>query len=182
MMDFLLDVDWEEVFALSISPLEGIVRISIVYLFLFFLIRFVLKREAASLGISDLLVVVLIADAVQNAMSDDYRSVTDGLILGSTLIFWNWVLSYAAMRWQPVRRILLPAPLLLVRYGEMIKHNLSQEHLTEEEIFSTLRENGIEDIKDVKFAFMETDGRISVIPKEGKESQPPSPRDEQRAA
>ena len=59
---------------------------------MFALLRFVLKREAGTLAITDLLVVVLIADAAQNAMADDYRSVPDGLLLVATIVFWSYAL------------------------------------------------------------------------------------------
>lgn len=176
MLDWLLDIDFRQLFVPSISPLEGILRISIVYLSIFFTLRFVLKREAASLGISDLLVVVLIADAVQNAMADSYTSVTDGLILAGTLVFWDWFLSYAAMRWRTARVIIRPAPLLLIRDGRIIWHNLGKEHLTEDELLSQLRLQGVESVDEVKLAFMETDGRISVIPRQGHPSHPDSDR------
>ncbi|MBI2954939.1 MAG: DUF421 domain-containing protein [Chloroflexi bacterium] len=171
MLDWLISIDLVEIFAPTMSPLEAVLRISVVYLFLFSLLRVVLKREAAAIGITDLLVVVLIADAVQNAMADEYRSVTDGLVLGATLVFWDWALSYAAARWRRFGRVIRPAPLLLVRNGEPIWDNLRKEHLTEEELASHVRLQGLERIEDVKYAFMETDGRISVIPKEGNQSQ-----------
>ncbi len=125
-----------------------------------------LKREAGQLGITDLLVIVLIADAVQNAMADEYRSVTNGLILAATLVFWNWFLDVAAFRWRRVRRMVRPAPSLLVRDGQIIWSDLRKEYLTEEELLSNCRLQGVEGPEDVKFAFMEMDGRISVIPKE----------------
>ena len=168
ILDFLFSIDYRSLLTPSMSPLESILRISVVYLFLFFLMRTVLKREAASLAITDLLVVVLIADAMQNAMANDYRSLTDGLVLGGTLVFWDWFLSYAAMR-----RLIRPAPLLLIRDGQVMPHSLRQEHLTEEELASHLRLQGIERVEDVKYAFMEMDGRISVIPRDGKSSHQP---------
>jgi uncharacterized membrane protein YcaP (DUF421 family) len=70
------------------------VRGSTVYLTLFFLLRIVLRRESGGMGITDLLVIVLLADAVQNAMAGDYHSVPDGLLLGATLIFWSFALDW----------------------------------------------------------------------------------------
>lgn len=168
MPDFIFGVDWRELFVPQVPLLESIVRMSVVYLFLFGLFRLVLKREAASLSISDLLVVVLVADAVQNAMGGDYNTITDGLILAATLVFWDWFLSYAALRWRGFRRVIRPAPLLLVRDGQPIVANMRKELLTEEELLSNLRLQGVENLDQVKFAFMEMDGRISVIEKEGK--------------
>lgn len=169
-------IDWGSMLVPTKPILESFLRISIVYLFLVGLFRLILKRESADIYITDLLVLVLIADAVQNAMADDYQSVPDGLVLASTLIFWNWFLSYASMRWRRVRRVLLPAPLLLVRNGEMIKANMRKEHLTPEELMSQLRLQGVERLEDVKYVFMEMDGRISAIKKEGDQDQRQEPR------
>ncbi len=163
MPGFLSEVDWQSLFVPQVPLLESILRMSVVYLFLIGLFRVVLKREAASLSISDLLVVVLVADAVQNAMAGSYNTVTDGLILASTLVFWDWFLSYAAMRWRGFRRILRPAPLLLIRNGQIIWSNLGKELLTEEELVSNLRLQGVNKVNQVEYAFMEMDGRISVI-------------------
>lgn len=163
MPDFIFGVNWRELFVPQVPLLESIVRMSVVYLFLYSLFRLVLKREAASLGISDLLVVVLVADAVQNAMGGEYTTITDGLVLASVLVFWDWFLSFAALRWRGFRRMVRPAPLLLIRDGQIIWSNMRKELLTEEELMSNLRLRGVESPDEVKYAFMEMDGRISVI-------------------
>nr|MBP7571903.1 DUF421 domain-containing protein [Acidobacteriota bacterium] len=75
-----MGVDWGRVFAFDTPWLEIVVRGTAIYLGLFLLLRLVLKRQAGTVGITDLLVIVLIADAAQNAMADDYRSVPDGLL------------------------------------------------------------------------------------------------------
>lgn len=89
-----------------------------------------------------------------------------------------WALSYAAAHWRGVRRVIRPAPLLLVRNGEPIWSNLKKEQLTAEELLSHVQLQEIERLDDVKYAFMETDGRISVIRKEGKQSQGAMDRDQ----
>ena len=86
-------VDWQAVLLPHTPLLEIFVRGSLTYLGLFLLLRVLLKREAGSLGITDTLLVVMLADAAQNGMADDYRSVTDGLVLVATLIFWNVLLN-----------------------------------------------------------------------------------------
>jgi uncharacterized membrane protein YcaP (DUF421 family) len=82
-------IQWDRLLTLTVSPVELFIRGTVVYLFVFVLMR-VLRREPGTVGIADLLMVVLIADASQNAMSADYQSVTDGLILASTIMFWNY--------------------------------------------------------------------------------------------
>src|SRR5678816_1665524 len=81
-------VEWDKLFVFTISPLELFIRGSIIYLFILVLMR-ALRREPGTVGIADLLMVVLIADASQNAMAGEYHSILDGLILVLTIVFWN---------------------------------------------------------------------------------------------
>src|ERR1700749_2698388 len=99
-MEALLRIDWNSVFVPTVSLLEIVLRGTLVYLLLFFLMR-VLRREAGALGISDLLVVVLIADAAQNAMSSDYKSITEGAVLVGTIIFWDYSLDWLGYKVPP---------------------------------------------------------------------------------
>lgn len=163
-MNALLEIDWKAVFIPSIHLAEIFLRGTIVYLFIFFLLR-VLRREAGALGISDLLVVVLIADAAQNAMASEYKSITEGLFLVATIVFWDYALDWLGYRFPKVRRLLHPAPLLLVKDGRMLRRNMRQELITEEELMGLLREQGIENIKEVKKCYLEGDGHISAIKK-----------------
>ena len=84
-MTALPPIDWAAVFTPAVHPLEIFVRGSVVFLFIFAVLR-ISRRQVGSLGISDLLVIVLIADAAQNAMASDYKSITDGLVLISTIL------------------------------------------------------------------------------------------------
>jgi uncharacterized membrane protein YcaP (DUF421 family) len=125
----------------------------------------------------DLLLIVLIADAAQNAMASDYKSVPEGLVLCGTLIGWNYLLDWLAFRSPTLRRWLEPAPLALVRHGRIQRKNLRQELITEEELRSHLREQGVSDLQQVEIAYMEPDGMISVIKAvQGQDGPPPSPR------
>lgn len=159
----ILEVNWKEIFVPNMSLLEIIVRGSLTYLSLFALMRFVLKREAGAVGIADLLMVVLIADAAQNAMASNYRSVPEGIILVATIIFWNYALDWISYHVPAVRRIIQPQPLLLVRDGRMHKRNMRRELITEEDLRAELREHGVEHLAEIKEARMEEDGHISVI-------------------
>lgn len=161
-------MNWHDMFALTVSPLELIVRGTAVYLALFLLLRFLLKREAGSMGITDLLLLVLLADAAQNAMAGEYKSITDGLILVCTIVGWNYLLNYLAFKFPFFRRIVLPSKLQLVRDGKLIRQNLRRERITEEELMSEIRTAGCEDLGGVKAAYIEPDGMISVITYEGK--------------
>ncbi len=165
-MDNIFSFDWGKTFGLDTPILEIIVRGSITYLALFAMLRFVLKREAGAVGITDLLVIVLIADAAQNAMAADYKSITDGLILVATIIFWSFALDWLGYHVPAIERFVRPPPLSLVKDGQMIRLNMRKELITENELMSMLRQQGIEKLDEVKKAYMEGDGRISIVKKD----------------
>lgn len=160
----LIQVDWKSVFVPALSLWEIVLRGSIIYLFLFFLFR-VLRREAGQLGISDLLVVVVIADAAQNALGSDYKSITEGVVLVVTIVGWDYLLDWLGYRFPFFRPILKPQPLLLIKDGKIVKQNLRRQMISEEELKSELREQGVDNFEDVKCSYMESDGRISVVKK-----------------
>ena len=164
-MNWLLKVKWDEAFVPTMSVAEIFLRGTLIYLLLFAFMRF-MRREAGGIGITDLLVVVIIADAAQNAMSGEYKSITEGVILILTIGFWDYLLDrlgYASPRFE---RLLRPAPLLLIKDGRVQRRNLRKEMMTDEELESQLREHGVEDASEVKLAYLEGDGRVSVIERE----------------
>jgi uncharacterized membrane protein YcaP (DUF421 family) len=165
-------VDWTAVFAPHTPLLEIFVRGSLIYLGLFLLLRVVLRRESGTLGIADLLLVVLIADAAQNGMADDYRSVSDGLLLVATIIFWSVLLNWLSFRFPLLQRLLKPGKILLVKNGRMLKANMQKELLTAGELMSAVRLNGLADLSQVREAYMEPSGNISIICFEQEQSPP----------
>jgi len=170
MMNTFWQIDWHSVFVPSVSLVEIFLRGTLVYFFLFIVLR-ILRREAGAIGISDLLVVVLIADAAQNAMASDYKSITEGIVLVGSIVFWDYFLDWLGYRFQVIQRLLRPAPLLLIRDGRIQRRNLRQEMITIEELLGQLREQGVEKVEEVKKCYLEGDGRISVIKKESKDHQ-----------
>jgi len=150
-------------FRLGLSPLELFVRGSAIYWFLFLLFRFVLRRDAGAIGIADILLLVLVADASGNAMDGGYETVADGFVLVATIVGWNWAVDWASYRNAAIRRFASPAPLVLVRRGSIQWRNLRREFVTVSELMAHLREQGIDKLADVKIARMEHDGAISVI-------------------
>ena len=161
-MDSLLQIDWKSVFVPEVALLEIVLRGTFVYLLLFFVLR-VLRREAGALGISDLLVVVLIADAAQNAMASEYKSVTEGAVLVGTIVAWDFLLDWLGYRFPAVQRLLRPAPLPLIKDGRVLRQNLRKEMITMEELLGQLREQGVERVEEVKRCCLEGDGHVSVI-------------------
>ncbi len=167
-MEHLVGVDWAKTLFPDTPLLEIFLRGSILYLALFLLLRVVLKREGGALGVTDLLVVVLIADAAQNAMGDDYTSIPDGVLLVATIIFWSHVLNWLGYRFSCLQRFVRPGPLPLIRHGRLLHRNMRQELVTEGELRSQLRLRGVGDPAGVKVAYMEGDGRISVVGRNGR--------------
>lgn len=158
-----MGVDWSEIFGLSVSPWELIIRGTAMYLFLFALFRVVIRRRIGAVGMADVLILVIIADAAQNGMSGEYRSVTDGAILIGTIISWNVAIDWLNYRVPALQDWLQPPPILLVRDGRILHRNLRHEFVTEQELKSKLRENGVEDVSQVAKAHLESDGSVSVI-------------------
>ena len=155
--------DWQELFGLSVSPLEMVVRGSAMYWFLFLLFRIVVRRRVGAVGISDILLLVIIADAAQNAMAGEYRSVTDGCILVGTIVGWNVVVDWLTYVSPRLRKILEPPPLLLIDRGRLLRRHLHHELINEEELRAKLREHGVTDYVQVNKAYVETDGRFTVL-------------------
>ncbi|MBL1263564.1 DUF421 domain-containing protein [Candidatus Methylomicrobium oryzae] len=164
-MNEVYGIDWKSIFVPSFLQIgEIFLRGTIVYLFIFFVFR-VLRRESGELGVSDLLVVVLIADAAQNAMANEYKTVTEGLVLVVTLAFWDYFLDWLSYRFPPFRRLLRPAPIILIKDGRLQRRNLRKQMISEDELMGVLREQGVERVEEVKRSYMEDDGTISIIKK-----------------
>lgn len=162
-MDFFGPIDWHGVFVPDNPLLGTVLRGSLVYLAFFALPRVVLKRQSGSMAITDLIVVVLIADAAQNAMTSGYHSVPDGIILVATIIGWNYFLDWLAFRHAWFGHLIYTSPLALVENGKILRKHLREVLISIDELMSQLREPGVDEVKDVKRAYMEGDGRVSVI-------------------
>lgn len=161
-MSVLLDLDWSRIFVPSEPILETIIRGSCMYLSLFVMLR-LFRRQIGALGPADLLVLLLIADAAQNGMADDYTSVTDGLILVGTIVFWEYVIDWLSYHSPAFKRLAEHPPRPLVNSGAVLNENLSRELLTFDELLSQLRQKGVEGPAAVKDCRIEGDGHVSVI-------------------
>ena len=158
----MFQVDWQALFGFDASVAELVIRSSVMYWFLFVMFRFVLRRDVGAVGVADVLLIVIIADASQNGMSGDYRSITEGFVVAGTLIFWNVVFDWAGFHSKRFERFAEPAPLQLIRDGRLLEGNMKREWLTEDELMSKLRLQGVERPDEVRWAYMETDGQLSV--------------------
>jgi uncharacterized membrane protein YcaP (DUF421 family) len=158
-----MGIDWHSVFVPSLGIAEIVLRGTVMYLALFAILRFIGRRQAGHFGPADLLVIVLIADAAQNGLGKEYGSVTEGIVLVLTIVAWEYTFDWLAWRYPILRPYLKPPALTLVRDGKVLASALRQEMLSEEELRSQLREQGVEEVSEVKLARLEGDGRLSVI-------------------
>ena len=157
-----MGIDWQEIFIPAGSLLAIFVRGTIIYLVLFATMRLLPRRTIGTMGASDVLVIVLIADAVQNGMSDEYKSVTEGLFLAAVIFGWTFFIDWLDHRF-PEWQLASAGPLPLIRNGRMLRRNMDREHITEDELMSQLRLHGQDSPDHVAKAFVEGDGHVSVI-------------------
>ena len=161
-MNTLFQVDWQALFLPHLSVVELFLRGSLVYLALFGILRILPSRQVGAVGVSDLLVVLLFANAAQNAMVSNYSSITDGLILLMTIVGWSYLFNWLGYQFPRVQRFLTPPPLLLVKDGQVIQQNLERGLISKRELMSQLRQQGVHSLNKVKKAYIEGDGRLSV--------------------
>lgn len=160
----LVGIDWEKMFVPSMSLWEIILRGTLTYWFCFLYIRF-FRRGAGQLAISDLLLITLISDASQNAMAGEYTSVTEGFVLVGMLVFWDYSINWLGYRSVFFSKIGEPEPVLLIKNGVMQRQNMKKEMITTDELTGMLREQGIDNLEDVKTCYIEGSGNISVVEK-----------------
>ena len=151
----------------SMSPLEIFIRGTIMYWCLFLMLRFLLRRDTGSAGISGILFVVLLGDAAQNAMIGNGHTVVDGGVLIATLAAWNLLLDWLGIHFKAIARLTEAPPILLVRNGRLVDRNMRRELVTREEIEAGLRNKGLESFDRVEAMYMEGDGSFSIIKSRG---------------
>lgn len=155
-------------FSLDVNGWSIVARTVIVYAALLLGLRLAGKRELGQMTPFDLVVILLIANAVQNAMVGPDTSVTGGLIAAGVLILGNYGLAQARERLPWLRRAVEGTPTLLINDGKLVWQHLRQEGLDEDEVLMAIREHGVADVKDVRMAVLETDGSISIVPADAK--------------
>jgi uncharacterized membrane protein YcaP (DUF421 family) len=163
----ILGFDVVKAFTPDVSLFEIVVRGVIMYLAIFILLRVVLRGRTGSMTTSDVLVLVIISDAAQNAMSSSYTSITDGIVLVGTIVGMSWLIDWLGFHVAFMRRFVHPERKPLVVNGRVIRKSLAQELMTEDELMTQLRLQGVDEIQLVKAAFLEGNGEISVIKRAG---------------
>jgi uncharacterized membrane protein YcaP (DUF421 family) len=140
--------------------LRGIV----LYAFIVFILRVIGRRELSSLSAIDLVLLIVLGDAVQQGLTQDDYSVTGALIVVATIALMTVAASWLNFRFRPLRRVMEGEPIVLIENGRPIERNLRRERLTLQELAESARLQQVENLEDVRLAVLETNGKISVIP------------------
>ena len=148
----------------SVNVLELAVRGVVIYAALLVALRVFGKREVGQFTLYDLVFILLVANALQPAMTGPDSSVTGGLVLIVSLVAANWIVGRLD-RLPAVHRLFTPVPAVIIRDGSYVQHTLDREGVTQDECEMAIREHGLEGAKDVKLGVLEADGTISVVPK-----------------
>lgn len=141
-----------------------VVRIVVVYVALLIGLRLAGKREIGQMTLFDLVVLLLLANAVQNAMVGPDTSLTGGILAAFVLLILNALVAQLRLRFPFLRRLIDGSPTLLVLHGKMLSHNLQREGLDMDTLETALREHGLIEISEVEMAVLEKDGTISIVP------------------
>jgi uncharacterized membrane protein YcaP (DUF421 family) len=147
----------------NISLLEVALRTVIIYMVVLIGIRLTGKREVSQMAPFDLVLLLLLANAVQNAMTGPDTSLTGGLVGACTLLIVNLIITRVSSRSRKLRKALEGTPTVLIHKGELVGKNLAKEYIAREELEQALREHGVSAIGDVGLAVLEVDGSISVL-------------------
>lgn len=141
------------------------IRAIVLYVFVVFVMRVVGRRELSSLTAIDLVLLIVMGDAIQQGLTQDDYSVTGAVIVISTFAVLQVASSYLSFRFRPVRSILEGRPVVLIDDGELVAGNLRRERLTHDDVKEEMRLQQIASFDDIRWAILEANGRISFVEK-----------------
>ena len=150
-----------------------IVRAVVVYVFLLLLLRLTGKRQVGQLAPFDLVLLLVLSNAVQNAMNGGDNSITGGLILATTLVGLNWVVGWLTYRSKWLEALIEGRPVILIHDGKIYPRALKSVQMTMHELKASLRAAGCAGEEEVRFAVLENNGHVTVIPMEKKSDAQP---------
>ena len=162
-MNFIPE-DWASIFRPETALLEQVARGSALYFGILVLMRVMPRRTGGELATMDLIFILLIAEAAARSMGE-YHTVADGFVLIATIMAWNYLVYAISYRVRFLEKLVSAPPLQVIRDGRLLRRNMRREFLTDEELMSHLREQGIDRFEDVKSAFVEGEGKITAVPK-----------------
>jgi uncharacterized membrane protein YcaP (DUF421 family) len=147
----------------DISIVEKVLRAGVVYAFLLVAFRLCGKRQLGQLSAFDLVVLLLISNVLQNAMIGDDNSLSGGIIGAVTILVLNSLVAYLTFRFKRVDRVVEHSLTVLIRHGRIIRDNLRRERLGPRDLRAALRHHGGVSRRDIRYAFLEEDGHVSVV-------------------
>ena len=153
--------------------MEIVLRSAAVFVFLWFLTRVIGKKELAEISSFELVLLVVIGDLVQQGVTQEDMSVTGAILAVGTIALLVVTMSYVSFRWKRVDRVVEGIPVVVVSDGRLVTESMKIERLTEDEVVSAAREQGIGDVTDVRFGVLEPDGKFSFV-RFDREHAPPS--------
>ena len=169
--------EWGEIFRPSTPIAEIVVRGTVMFLAIFAMMRISGQRESGVHSLTDLLVVVLVAEAAAHGMAGEASGIVDSVLLVATILAWSVGLDAIAYRWPRVAPLLKPRARPLIVDGRVDRRALRREFMQHEELLAELRLHGITDVRDVSRAYLEGNGAVSVIRADrGESDDPPTPR------
>ena len=147
--------------------MDIVLRAVVAYVFVLFLMRVVGRRELSSMEPSDVILLVVIGDLVQNGVTQSDYSVTGIVLAAGTIGLLATLTAFVTFRWSRIRNVIEGEPVILVEDGKLIERNMKHERLTLEEVMEQARlQQGVESLGDVRWAVLETSGSISIVKKE----------------
>jgi uncharacterized membrane protein YcaP (DUF421 family) len=149
------------------TPMDALIicgKTAIVYVFLVLGLRLLGKRQLGQMNIYDLVLIIVLANAVQNAMVGSDSTLVGGLLAAVTLLVMNRVFTFIMARSEKVETFMAGEPLLIVNDGQILPDRCAREGISREQIMAALREHGIEKLQDAHMCVLEVDGAISVVP------------------
>lgn len=149
---------------LSVPWWELILRGVVVYFFVLVLLRVTGKRQVGQLAPFDLVLLLILANAVQNSMNGGDNSMIGGLVSATTLIAVNYVVGLATFRSKKLEAFVEGRPIVLIHNGKLFEEVLQRAQLTHHELNAALREAGCSCVDTVRLAVLENNGSISVVP------------------
>jgi uncharacterized membrane protein YcaP (DUF421 family) len=152
---------WLMVFGIETPIFELIVRGTILYLAILTFMR-ILPRIGGDLAMMDIAFLLLIAEAGAHGMGE-HKTIGDSILMIATLIGWNYLLNFLSFHIPFIERLISGAPLQIVQNGRLMRSNMRREYLTQDELMAQLRRQGIESLEDVKAAYIEGGGQLTVI-------------------
>jgi uncharacterized membrane protein YcaP (DUF421 family) len=148
-----LETPWYELF----------IRGTCIFFFMLIIMKVWGKKHLGEMAAFDFILLLFISEAVQNSLVDDDKSIFGGMIVIATFLFWNSLLNKLTYRFRKLEKIIDGVPKILIKNGIVDEKALREEQITEQELFEAMRKEGIDELKKVKKATIETNGHLSVI-------------------